>query len=65
MPDARTDAVVHVTITATANRICVNCDGPHALAACPQLTPLTPDLIECPSCGGHIDPRTHECACSD
>ncbi len=52
-------------MTATSTRVCVNCDGPHAFADCPQLTPLTPDLIECPSCGGHIDPRTRECACSD
>ncbi len=52
-------------MTATRTRICVNCDGPHALADCPQLAPLPPALIECPSCKFRIGPRTGECACSD
>jgi len=52
-------------MTATRTRICVNCDGPHALAACPQLAPVVHDPSTCSSCEGHIDPRTGECACSD
>ncbi|WP_291378880.1 hypothetical protein [Demequina sp.] len=49
----------------TATRICVNCDGPHALADCPRLAPVVPDPVDCQSCGGRINHRTGECACSD
>ncbi|MCB2413666.1 hypothetical protein LGT39_12505 [Demequina sp. TTPB684] len=55
----------HPGPTTTTTRICVNCDGPHALADCPLLDPIPPDLIECPSCKSRIDPRTIECACSE